>query len=209
MSKINKIVIIGTGGHARPVVDVARQIGFDSIELIDLNYTGKNESILDAKVVGGPDVINQLDKSVPVFIAIGDNQKRQFWFQKIKNEGFEIPNLVHHTAILSNHTKLGQGVFINAGAIINSDVVINNGSIVNTGAIVDHESKLGSFVHLAPGVIVAGRVIIDDLTFVGAGSIIIDQIQIGSGVVIGANSTIIKNISANAKVVGISKLLNS
>lgn len=207
MTNAKRLLIIGTGGHARPVIDTALQLGFEIIGLIDLQYTGAEETILGIQVLGGAEVLSTIDKNVLTFVAIGDNADRKNWINKLTSAGYTLPNLCHPTAIISEHSKLSSGSFVNAGAIINAKVTLGDGCIINTGVIIDHETDLKAFIHIAPGAIIAGRVKIGELTFVGAGAVIIDKILIGENTVIGANSTIIENISSNSKVVGVSKLI--
>ena len=203
------LIIIGAGGHARPVIDVALLNGYKIIGIIDLDYSGVAEKVLGAEVLGGIDILqNYSQKNVSVFIAIGDNHKRKIITERVESQGFNIPTLIHHTAILSKFTNVGNGTFINAGAIINAKSNIGAGVIINTGAIIDHETTIESFVHVAPGVSISGRVSVGKCTFIGVGSSIIDKVNIGENVIIGAGSVIIKDIESNTRVVGISRILS-
>ncbi len=199
-----EIVLIGAGGHARVIIDTAECLGFNISSIIDIGYKGKKETIIGYPVIGNISVLSSynIDK-IEVFIAIGDNKIRTEYFKIIKNMGFNIPVLIHPTAILSNYVSINEGVFVNAGSIINALSEIGKNTIINTGSIIDHEVKIGKNTHICPGVKIAGRVSIGNNTFIGTGTTIIDKIRIGDNVIIGAGSVVIKDVKSNSKVAGV------
>ena len=206
---MKELVIIGAGGHARPVVEIAQLNNINLVGIVDTNFSGNDERILGAKVIGGMDVLNNYDfNRTALFLAIGDNIERKELTESLINKGFEIMTLVHPNAIVSSSAELDSGVLVCAGAIINPLASVGIGTIVNTGTIIDHETQIGAFCHLAPGVKIAGRVKIGDQSFIGIGSSVIDKIQIGEEAVIGAGSVVIKNIPGKTRVVGVSKFLD-
>ncbi len=206
---MKELIIIGAGGHARPVIDVAISLGHEIIGIIDVNYTGAQERVMGVNVIGGMNRITEFAPDlVQVFIAVGDNTKRKSITEEVISYNFDIPTLVHNSSIVSSTVKMGKGVFINAGAIINAMATIGSGAIINTGVIIEHETLVGDFAHIAPGVSIAGRVGIGACTFIGIGTSVIDKINIGENVIVGTGSTIIKDIESNTKVVGVSRKLD-
>ena len=72
------LIIIGAGGHTRPVIDVAFSLGYEVIGIIDVDYKGSEERIMGVEVIGGMDKLTGFAPDlVQVFIAIGDNSERQ------------------------------------------------------------------------------------------------------------------------------------
>jgi sugar O-acyltransferase (sialic acid O-acetyltransferase NeuD family) len=202
--KKDDLIIIGSGGHARVVIDTAEQSGFNILGIIDINYKNNDEKIIGYEVIGNFTALSKfLPNKTSVIIALGDSQLRSKFFYDCLKQGYNLPSIIHPTAIISKHVKIGKSVFINAGVIINSEVDIGDNSIINTGAIIDHECNIGKHCHIGPGVKVAGRVHIGEHTFVGLGSTIIDKITIGDNVMIGAGSVIIRDIESDSTVVGI------
>ena len=47
-----KILLIGSGGHARVVIDALERLDYDLKGIIDLNYKKSKELILGYKVIG-------------------------------------------------------------------------------------------------------------------------------------------------------------
>jgi sugar O-acyltransferase (sialic acid O-acetyltransferase NeuD family) len=202
--KKDDLIIIGSGGHARVVIDTAEQSGFNILGIIDINYKNNDEKIIGYNIIGNFTALSKfLPNKTSIIIALGDSKLRSKFFYNCLEQGYNLPSIIHPTSIISKHVKIGKSVFINAGVIINSEVDIGDNSIINTGAIIDHECNIGKHCHIGPGVKVAGRVRIGEHTFVGIGSTIIDKITIGNNVMIGAGSVIIRDIESDSTVVGI------
>jgi len=202
--KNKKNLIIGTGGHARVVIDTLEHCKLKISGLLDLSYKNANEKILSYPVLGDYSTLLTFSKDeYNILIAIGDNKKRAEVYNFVTGNGYECPVLVHPSAIVSKKAKINSGVFINAGCIINAEAEIGENVIVNTGAIVEHEVKIGSHTHIGPSCKIAGRTVVGENVFLGIGSVIIDKIFIGDNVTVGAGSIIIKDIEENSVYAGI------
>ena len=197
------MIIIGTGGHARVVAEVAKLLDYEIKGFIDLNYSGKEELILGFPVLGGLEQLKYLPSCISFFAAIGENAERKQVFDDMVDKGYLPIMLVHPTAIIGEGVKLGKGSLICAGSIITTNAQIGDNSIINTGAIIDHETEVGTNSHIGPGSKIAGRVKIGDLAFIGTGVSVMNNIQIGDSVTVGAGSIIIRDVPPNSKVVGV------
>ena len=139
-----KILVLGSGGHAWPIVDAVKQSDFQLQGIIDIEYSGQNEKILGYPIIGDFSVLSNFNSDeVAIIIAIGDRKKRSKYYKKVREYGFKTPSIFHPKAIISDYRKIDDGVFINSGAIINAGVEIGENSIINTGAIIEHEVKIG------------------------------------------------------------------
>lgn len=206
---MTELLVIGSGGHARTILDIALLNNLDVVGVIDVNYQNKEETIMGIPVIGNMDQLDDYKTNeTSVFVALGNNVEREEVIEKVTGLGYEIPILVHPTAIVSESVEIGFGTVICAGVILNPLVKIGRGVIINTGGIVDHESQIGDFVHLGPSVSVAGRVSVGKRSFVGIGSSIVDKVTIGKDTLIGAGTVVLKNVPDGSKVVGVSKILN-
>ncbi len=198
------IIIIGAGGHARVVIDTAEQLNFQIKGIIDIDFKKQDERILDYPVLGDFSVLQKFDPvNTTTIVAVGDTEKRAHYFHLLVKLGFSLETLIHPTAIVSKHAKIGKGVFVNVAAIINPAAIIKDNVIINTGAIIDHETEIGEHCHIGPGVKIAGRVKIGHHSFIGIGTTIIDRITIGENVIIGAGTVVINNIQPHSTVVGV------
>jgi len=196
------LIIIGTGGHARVVAEIAKLSHLEIKGFIDLDYSGEDELILGSPVLGGLEQIKHPSSDLSFFAAIGENAQRKQIFEQMISEDFMAISLIHPTAIIGEGVEVGVGTLICAGSIICTNARIGENTIINTGVIIDHEAKIGSNSHIAPGSRVAGRVTIGPGSFLGVGANVIDKINIGERVTVGAGSVIIRDIPSNSKVVG-------
>lgn len=200
---MNNLLIVGAGGHGKVVVESASKMKqWDKIAFLDDNYkTGSQCN--GYPILGKLSSCSEFQNDYKyLFVAIGKNKLRLDYMKKFSNTGFNIPNIIHPSAIISNTAKIARGVAIMANAVVNSSVVIGDASIINTSALVDHDCVLHDGVHICPGVSLAGNVNIGRLSWVGIGSCVIEGMKIDEEVVIGAGTVVIDNISKKKLVVG-------
>ncbi|MFC4386550.1 acetyltransferase [Gracilibacillus marinus] len=201
------ILLIGGGGHCRSVIDSIQATNqFNIVGILDTkDNIGK--SILGVEIVGeDKDMALYRKKGIQnAFNTIGstgDIRLRYKISQLIINEQFHMPNIIDPTAIVSDSTTLGSGIFIGKGAIVNVNASLCDHVIVNSGAIVEHDVTIESYCHIAPGTTISGGVFIGEGTHIGTNSTIIQGVQIGSYCLIGAGSVVVKNIDDNKKAFG-------
>ena len=201
LKSTKRIYIIGAGGHGQVVADIAKQNGYTEILFID----DRCDTIKNYRIVGSTsdiDEIYQKDSESDFFVAIGNNQIREQFYNLLKSKNIKMPVLIHPTAVIDSTVTIKEGTVIMANVVINANAIIGNGSIINTAATVDHDCILGDFVHISPGVHVAGTVHIGNKTWIGIGSSIINNINICSDVTIGAGTTVINDINNSGTYVG-------
>ena len=205
-----KIVLIGGGGHCKSVLDTLhRNQMYDEIVITDNDIPAETE-IMKCKVVGTDDILPDLLAAgfSDAFITVGSirsTKLRRLLFEKAENYGFQMVNVIDSSAVISEFTTIGSGVFIGKNAVVNADTKISDAAIINTGAVIEHECVIGSFSHISVGTILCGNVQVGDDSFIGAGSVVIQGIKIGSNATIGAGSTVIADVSAETTRVGVVK----
>lgn len=189
----DRICIVGSGGHCRPVIVLLELNGFKVSSIFDDSYrTGSQELICGYRIHGkvGAAV---LVKDSKIVLAVGDNKVRNKLFRRFYKKLLG-KNLIHPQARMEKRVNLGVGNQIFAKAYINAECVIGDNNILNSGCIIEHETIIGNSNHISVGVIICGRVVIADRCFIGAGAVIIDKIRICSDVIVGANSVVIDDI---------------
>lgn len=194
------LAVIGAGGHARSALNLLKKYSAEyEIRIYDDCFASdKKEYIHDAKLCGK---IDDIPTDSIVFLAVGDNKKREQYFAFFKNR-IITDNLLHEKAFKENFVQMGASNQILAGAYLNSYVEIGNDNIINSSAVLEHEVKIGSHNHVSVGAKLCGRVKIGSRCFIGAGSVIIDKVSICDDVIAGAGSVIIKNITESGTYVG-------
>tara|TARA_Y200000002_G_scaffold342074_1_gene313724 strand:+ start:923 stop:1582 length:660 start_codon:yes stop_codon:yes gene_type:complete len=187
------LLIIGCGGHAKVITDIAREIGFTKIFYNDSNK--KKDLFLGCPVVN-EDIKNYSDYFI---VAIGDNFIREkVTFNFLQSNPNSMPAiLVHPTSIISENCTLGAGSTVMPLCVINSHSKIGKGVIVNTRSSLDHDNYLMDFSSVAPGVTTGGNVYIGHRSVISIGSVIKNGLIIGSDTVIGASSYVNIDIASN------------
>lgn len=202
----NKLLLIGNGGHCKAVIDsIIDRNDYDEIGIISKEKD--NFVVHGVKCVGCDDELESLFnkgwKNAFISIgSIGDTSIRERLYNKIIGIGFNIPNIIDITAIVSKKAKLGKGIYIGKGTVINIDTTIDDCAIINTGSILEHECKIGKYVHISSNATVCGNSTINDRAHIGAGSVIKQGITIGENSLIGMGSIVTKDISDNVIAYG-------
>jgi sugar O-acyltransferase (sialic acid O-acetyltransferase NeuD family) len=191
------IEIIGYSGHSYVCIEAAINSGFEIVGYYDIEEKSLNP--YQIKYLGSENEISCSTNSF--FVAIGDNQLREFISEKLSVYN-NFATLIHPSTIISSTSKVADNVLVSAGAVINAKAKIGFGCIINTSAIVEHECDLSDYVHIAPGAVLAGNVSVGKRSFIGANATVKQGITIGEDVIIGAGAVIINDVPRNSTVVG-------
>jgi sugar O-acyltransferase (sialic acid O-acetyltransferase NeuD family) len=181
------LVILGAGGHAVSIANIAHSAGYIVKYFID--PYAKSSQIIGIDVLRDLGDIPNLDY-YSYCVALGDNFLRQKLYQEIIDQypNLLFPPLVHDSAVISIHTKVGDGTVVMPGAIVGPNSTVGKFCILNTNASIDHDCVMADYSSIAPGVVTGGRVNIGLRSAVSIGAVIKHGLTIGHDVVIGANS---------------------
>lgn len=158
---MNKLIIIGAGGHGRCCLDIARE-KYDEIVFLDDGLAG--QTVNDCKVVGK---INEMKKLFPeyldIFIAVGNNAFRKQLHDQAKEIGYNIITLVSNKATVSKYATIKQGSVIFPHAVIESNARIGNDCIICANVTINHDECL-----IYSNTVIRPNVIIHELTRIGS-----------------------------------------
>lgn len=206
--KKEKIILIGTGGHAGVVLDILNEI--DQYEIIGVTTKGLNKGdyFKDILVLGDDSVLAEFKKKGIDKVALGiggfkDNYLRKSIFLYLKELGFEVISVVHPKSIISRTVEIGEGACIFPGVIINSNVRIGNNVIIATGSSIDHETIIEDHVLISAGVTIGACSLIKQEALIALGAKIVSGISIGAETLIAAGAVVVQDIANNEKVYGI------
>lgn len=194
-----RILILGGGGHAKMCIDILNQMkAYEIAGIIDDKLEACSE-ILGVPLIGRTDDLPGLYKGGIRLIVNGlgmvtNHPMREGLFVKLKEIGFQLPNLIHPRAVVEPSAVLGEGNQIMANATVGSAVKIHNNCIINSGSVVSHDSLLYDNVHVAPGAVLAGGVHVGKNTLIGMGTTVYLKVKIGEGVLIYNGCHITKDI---------------
>jgi sugar O-acyltransferase (sialic acid O-acetyltransferase NeuD family) len=200
---IERIFLVGAGGHGMVVLDALESAGQrpDGISIFDQSVERIGQRILDLTV-------QRFDPGIKIagerfHVCIGDNTARARLFEMLKDGGGLPGTIVHPVATIAPSAVIGDGTFVAARAVVAPAAVVGEGGIVNHGAIVDHECVVGKFCHLAPGATLAGNVRVGAHVLIGAGANILPGVNIGESAIIGAGAVVTADVPPRTTYVGV------
>ena len=199
ISKREKLVILGGGGHSKMCIDILNITDeYEVVGVLD-SLRDKGEIVSGVEVIGNNSSLEILFKKGirRAINGVGSVLKpdvRKSLYEKLRQIGYKIPNLIHPSAVVEPSVILGEGNQIMMGACVGSDVRIVDNVIVNSGSIISHDSLLNSHSHIAPGAILAGGVTVGELSVVGMGAIIYMNVNVAAKCTIKNGEAIFKDV---------------
>ena len=157
-----KLLILGVGEYGQLVKELARN-KYATIDFLDDNSSvaiGKFEEY--KKFVGEYEAI----------VAIGNNEARLAWIEKLVGAGFEIPTLISPQAFVSPSAKIEVGCIVESMAAINSNAIVEKGSIVSSGAVVNHNAVVKQGSHIDCNGVVGADAVVPEKMHLNYGQVI-------------------------------------
>ncbi|MFC1672687.1 acetyltransferase [Pseudomonadota bacterium] len=205
-------IVVGAGGHAKVVLDLLLEMGEEVLGLTDADPARKGDLVLDVPVIGGDEVLQGFEAdAVNLALGIGASGDdlcaalgtRQAIGQKLQEQGFSFPALVHLDAIVGRGCEVEDGAQVMAGAVVQADSRIGAFAVVNSRASVDHDCRIAPGVHIAPGASLGGNVQVGVDAFVGIGASVVHGVNIGAGALVGAGAAAVNDVQDGTCVVGV------
>lgn len=201
------IVIYGSGGFGREVLELIKDINkkedsWRILGFIDDNPENHGKVINGFEILGGKDWVENYHYSLAVTIAIGNPKIRKLVSKELMLNHVDFPNLIHPSVSICEFVNLGKGNIICAGNIITTDITMGNFIIINLSCTVGHDVTINSFCTILPGSNISGNVILEEGVDIGTQTCIIPTITIGRNSIIGAGSTVIRDIPSDCTAVG-------
>jgi sugar O-acyltransferase (sialic acid O-acetyltransferase NeuD family) len=204
---MDRVIIIGSQGHAKVVVDIVEQTGrYEIVGLLD-RFRTVGERAMGYEILGGEEDLPRLmgeKRATRAIVAIGDNCVRHMVTENVSRicPELELVCAIHPTARVSGSVSIDSGTVVMAGATINPGCRIGRSCILNTNCSIDHDSSMGDFSSLGPNVATGGYVEIGAFTAVGIGATVSNSLCIGPHSVIGAGATVLEDIGSHVVAYG-------
>tara|TARA_Y100000591_G_scaffold326212_1_gene348485 strand:- start:591 stop:1196 length:606 start_codon:yes stop_codon:yes gene_type:complete len=198
---MDKIIILGSGGHAKSCAEVIESTG--KYEIAGYIHNEDNSKLKDdIRFLGNDTILKDLRYKVSnAFIGIGQiksPEKRINLYTKLIEIGYNMPTIISPNAYVSKSAEIGEGTIIMHQAIVNCNSKIGDNCIVNSKALIEHDVVIGNHCHISTGSIVNGNCTIKDEVFIGSGAICKHGVTIEQKVVINAGKYIHSNINSNS-----------
>lgn len=208
---VNKLIILGTAGNSRDVVDLVKDINVHSgqekwkcMGFLDEDRNKLGTEISGIKVLG---TLSSASKFSEAFFVNAIGSAENFWLKdkiisktRISREKFA--TLIHPSASIFTSAKLGKGVVIFPNVTIASRVLIGDHVIILPNSVLNHDTHVGDYATIASGVSISGDVEVGRLSYLGANSAIKEGVNVGDYSIVGMGSIVLKDVPKNSVMVG-------
>lgn len=196
---MDKLVLIGGGGHCHSCIEVIESTGRYTIHGILDKPSMKGASIMRYPVIGTDNDIPALaNEGCKFLITVGQlksSDVRRKIAELLAPYINQLETVIASSAIVSRHSRIGRGTVIMHHAMINAGAVIGENNIINSAALIEHDSSTGDFCHVSTQAVMNGDCKLGNDVFVGSNSVLINGISIADKVIIAAGSTIHHSIT--------------
>lgn len=163
---MKSLLILGAGGFGHMIQETAYLLGYETAVFLD-------DAVREEGVVGKCcDYMEFREKYDTAVAALGDNNMRLYWTEKLMEAGYDVPAMIHPSAVVSPSAVIGNGTFVMQRAVVNTHTVVEHGVLINSGAVVDHDSRIGKGAHIGLGSVVKADCTIEPKQKVEAGEVI-------------------------------------
>lgn len=181
---IEKIVLIGGGGHAKSVIDVIEQEGrYEIVGIIDQRIELHETKVLGYEVLGDdtklPEILTSCKNAIIAIGQIRSNEPRVRTAAMLKKLGFTLPKVISPLAYVSSHAHIGEGTIVMHGAIVNANAVVESNCIINSKALIEHDAIIEENCHISTGAIVNGGTVVKANSFFGSGAVSKEYSEVG------------------------------
>jgi sugar O-acyltransferase (sialic acid O-acetyltransferase NeuD family) len=205
---IPDLVIIGSGGHAREILDIVESLNEDGRCLAPIGFLDDDPARHDLEVRGLP-VLGGLEwfrsragAGVRYVVGIGASSVRRRVVAQITELGGAAATLIHPTAVVGRGVELGPGCVLTAYTILTTNIRLGVHVHLNLAASISHDCVIGDFCTLAPGARLAGNIRIGDGCELGLNAVVVQGTTIGEWTIVGAGTVVTQPLPSHVTAVG-------
>ncbi|MDC0533090.1 acetyltransferase, partial [Candidatus Pelagibacter sp.] len=172
---MEKIILIGGGGHCKSVIDVIEQENkYEIAGIVDKSEL-LNSDVLNYSIIGDDTDLKILSKTYKyALITIGQTHSASLrinLFNQALEAGFSLPSVISPKAYVSKHSRIGKGTIVMHEALINANVTIGENCIINSRALIEHDCIIHNHCHISTNVTLNGSVKVESECFIGSNTV--------------------------------------
>ena len=199
---MTQVVIVGAGGFGREVLQWARHSLGPEHQI--KGFLSNNSGDLDAfpglpPILGHPEHY-PVPEQERFLLAIGDVSIRKRVAEAMVARGARFLTLVHHTAVIADSARLGEGVIVCPFALVSDSVVLEDSVMMNIYACCGHDARVGRYSVLSGYAAVAGRAVLEEEVFLATHATVIPRKRVGARSMVSANSAVMRNVPPRSLV---------
>ena len=139
-----------------------------------------------------------------VYCPLGNNKLRVKFLTMARELGYETPNYIHPSVIISPHVTIGKGVYILLGTTIMPYTEIKDYVMISMGVHLAHHNILDEGVFLSTGCNFGASIHAKKYAYCGISSTIMTGMhELGEDCLIGAGAVVIRDVPDKAVMVGV------
>lgn len=201
---MNKIIIIGAGGHAAEIRDyithynlsVKTEAQWEVIGFLDDNEN--NYIAYDFKEPFlGTIKDHQVRKEAAYIMGIANIKYRRPIVSTFIDQGAQFATLIHPTAIISPSAIINEGCVISHNASVGPKAKIGKFNMLNSRCTIGHDTQMGDYNFIGPQVVLSGLTKIGNDNMFGVNAATIPSIEVGCNNTIAAGMILTKNVHDN------------
>lgn len=202
-----KSVIIGAGTYGEVYLAYLKEAGVDVVGFLDDSDDMQCTEVLGVPVLGKIDLLNSLSRThgvQAVYCPLGNNKLRVRFLSMARDLGYETPNYIHPSVIISPNVQIGQGVYILLGTTIMPHTKIRDFVMISMGVHLAHHVVLNEGTFLSTGVNFGASMVAEKFAYVGISATVMTGIKkLGEDCLVGAGACVIRDVPAGAVVAGV------
>lgn len=200
-----RVVILGASGNALDIIDIIDALGAP-LEAVGVLDDGREKG----SDFGGLPILGPLAEAAAladvVFVnGIASERTHRRKLGIIAGTGLDAARfvtLIHPFAAVSRRASIGHGSCIGPGCAVSGRVEIGAHAWLGSRVVIGHDCVLGAGATVAPSATLAGSVTLGAQAYVGSGAVLRPGITVGEGALIGMGTVVLRDVPANAVVVG-------
>jgi len=169
---MDKLILLGGGGHCKSCIDVIEQEGkYEIAGILDTEeLVGQN--VLGYDFIGTDADINKFANEGYIFLLtvgqIKSSAIRKKLFSLLGKNSAQVATIISPRAYVSKHVNIGKGTIIMHDALVNASASIGKNCIINSKALIEHDAVIEDFCHISTAAVINGGVRVKEGTFFGS-----------------------------------------
>lgn len=202
---MKNLIIVGAGGFGRELLQWVKDINsvtptWNVQGFIDDNPDALKGYECDYDVIGGVTGC-QPCRDVRYAMAIANPSTKERVSREMVSKGARFTSIIHPTAFVSDHVRIGEALVMYPNSGINVNVTIGDFvTILSSG--VGHDATIGDYCTISSYCDITGRVTLGKRVFMGSHVTTTPGRRIGDDVFVAAGSVVMTNVRTGYRVYG-------
>lgn len=202
-----KSIIIGAGTYGEVYLAYLQEAGIEVVGFLDDDPHFLGIEVRGVPVLGPVSMLETLketDGIEAVYCPLGNNKLRVKFLTWARELGYETPNYIHPSVIISPNVMIGNGVYILLGTTIMPHAIINDYVMISMGVHLAHHTVLDEGVFLSTGCNFGASIHAHKYAYCGISSTIMTGLHVlGEDCLIGAGAVVIRDVPDKAVMAGV------